>query len=151
MSETTTATSEASRIAQFMGLKRPNTIGEVKLAEMVAAGLPTETLDAVVKRIDPRGRILSVNDFVPRSSLHRMKTQKKTLSKDQSEMVFAMGKLFSETLRLYHGDAQLASMFLSRPHPMLGDESPIAVAKKSTAGVDLVLSVLMRADAGVAA
>lgn len=151
MSETAIATSEASRIAQFIGLKRPNTIDENKLANMVAAGLPTETLDAVVKRIDPRGRLLSVNDLVPRSSLHRMKTQKKALSRDQSEMVFAMGKLFSETLRLYHGDAQLAAMFLSRPHPMLDDKSPIEVAKTSTAGIDLVLSVLMRADAGVAA
>ncbi|MEL6277295.1 MAG: antitoxin Xre/MbcA/ParS toxin-binding domain-containing protein [Pseudomonadota bacterium] len=149
MSETL-ALSEAGRIAQFMGLRRWNTINEVELVEQVAKGLPTSTLETIVKKVDPSGSLLDVFDLVPKATFYRRKEAKKPLTKDQSEMVFALSKVFSETIRLYSGDRELAAMFLAKKHPMLGGRSPIDVARESTAGADLVLTLLARAEAGVA-
>jgi uncharacterized protein (DUF2384 family) len=41
--------------------------------------------------------------------------------------------------------------FMARKHAMLEGRTPLDVAKETTAGADLVLKILARADAGVAA
>lgn len=150
MSENT-ALSEVGRIAQFMGLRRWAKINELELADMVAEGLPTSTVETIVKKIDPQGGFLDVFDLIPKATFYRRKEKKQPLTKDQSEMVFALSKVFSETERLYGGDKELSAMFLSKRHAMLGGRRPIDVARESTAGADLVLTLLARADAGVAA
>lgn len=142
---------EAARIARFMGLRRWQDMDDLRLADMVADGLPVSTVETIVKKLDPVGGYLAIHDLVPRATYYRRKEARQSLTKDQSEMVFAMAKLFSEVTRLFQGDISMASMFLSRPHPMLGGRSPLDVAKKSTAGTDAVLALLARADAGIAA
>lgn len=146
-----TAASEASRLARFMGLSTWRQIDDLALVGQVANGLPTSTVETIVKKIDPHGGFLNIYDVVPRTTFYRRKEAKRPLTKDQSEMVFALSKVFSETIRLYGGSAELAAMFLRRTHPMLGGRSPIDIACESTAGADLVLSLLAKADAGVAA
>lgn len=143
--------SEAARIAKFMGLKQWRRMSDIRLADMVADGLPVSTADTLIRKVDPGGRLLAIHDLVPRATYYRRKEANQPLTRDQSEMVFAMAKLFSEVTRIYKGDVGLAAVFLSRPHPMLGGRSPFEVAKKSTAGVDAVLSFIARADAGIAA
>ena len=64
--------------------------------------------------------------------------------------MFALSKVFLETLRQYHDDREMAVAFLSRKHPMLGGRSPLDVARESVAGADLVLKLLDQAEAGVA-
>ena len=59
-------------------------------------------------------------------------------------------RVFVEVLRQYGADTAASALFLMRPHPMLGGRSPFHVAKESTAGADLVLKLLARAEAGVA-
>lgn len=125
-------------------------MNDIGLVERVAAGLPISTAHAIVRHIDPLGQFLQVQDVIPRASYYRRKEQKKPLTKQQSEAIFALSKVFSETLRLYHDDKESASLFLSRKHPLLGGRSPLDVARESTAGADLVLKLLARAEAGVA-
>ncbi|MEM6734110.1 MAG: antitoxin Xre/MbcA/ParS toxin-binding domain-containing protein [Myxococcota bacterium] len=146
----TVGLSEANRIAQFMGLRGWKSIHEVELVERVARGLPTSTLPTILKRIDPSGVYLEIFDIVPKATFYRQREAQKPLTKNQSEMVFALSKVFSEVLRMYDGNRELAAMFLARRHPMLRGRSPMELAKESTAGADLVLTLLSRAEAGVA-
>jgi putative toxin-antitoxin system antitoxin component (TIGR02293 family) len=142
--------SEASRIARFLGLRGWPTMNDVRLVERVVAGLPVSSAFALVRHIDPQGERLQVEDIIPRASYYRRKAQGKPLSKQQSESIFALSKVFEETLRQYHDDKESASLFLSRKHPLLGGRSPLDVARESTAGADLVLKLLARAEAGIA-
>lgn len=141
--------SEAVRIAKFMGLPHWEGMDDMGLVERVRKGFPARTATVVVERIDPHGRFVRATDIIPKSSLHRRKDQ--PLTKDQSEKVWALSKVFSEILRVYHGDSDQAAHFLVRKHPMLAGRQPIELAIESIAGADLVLKLLAQADAGVAA
>jgi len=142
--------SEASRIARFMGLKEWAKFDDLRLVKRVESGLPLSTAQAIVRNIDPSGQHLQVYDLIPRATYYRRKEQRKPLTKDQSEMIFALSKVFSEVIRQFHDDKESASLFLSRKHPLLGGRSPLDVARESTAGADLVMKLLARAEAGVA-
>ena len=142
--------SEAARIAHFMGLREWKTIDDLRLVKRVESGLPVSTARAIARRIDPTGAHLVVYDLIPKATYYRRMEQKKPLTKDQSERIFALTKVFAETLRQYHDDQELTSLFLSRKHPLLGGRSPLDVARDSTAGADLVLKLLDKAESGVA-
>lgn len=144
------AKSEASRIARFMGLRKWQEMNDLELVHKVESGLPVSAVRRIVHRIDPHESNVSVYDVIPKTTYYRIKDKKKSLSRDQSEKVFVLSKVFSETLRHYHDDQELASMFLMREHPLLGGRSPLSVARESTAGADLVLKLLDQAAASVA-
>jgi putative toxin-antitoxin system antitoxin component (TIGR02293 family) len=140
--------SETKRIAQFMGLPSWNKIDDIGLVECVRKGFPARTTSIVVKRIDPDGMFVRDSDIIPKSTLHRRKDQ--TLTKDESEKVLALSRVFLEVLRVYDGDVDRTARFLVQAHPILGSRSPIKLALESTAGADLVMKLLAQADAGVA-
>jgi len=142
--------SEAGRIAQFMGLRHWEGIDDLALVEQVRKGFPVGTAAFVVERFDPQGRYVRVTDIIPKSTLHR-RGKGRTLTKDESEKVLALSKVFSEVLRLYHEDGDQAAQFMARKHPMLAGRSPIELAVESIAGADLVMKLLAQADAGIAA
>lgn len=140
--------SEASRIAWFLGLHgRPS---DIELVERVERGFPVKTANTIVRRLDPEGRHLQVTDIIPKSTYHRRLKAKQALTKDESEKILALARVFVEVIRQYRDDTMLAARFLVRKHPMLGGRTPLGVAKDSTAGADLVLKILAKADAGVA-
>lgn len=143
--------SEASRIARFMGLRKWAEMSDLGLVESVESGLPLATAEKIIRRIDPDGLYLHVHDIIPKATYYRRKEQGKPLTRDQSEKILALSRVFDEILRQYHGDTKTAVMFLVRAHSMLGGRSPLDVARESTAGADLVLKLLARAEAGVAA
>ena len=147
-SDTSTA-SEARRIARFLDLPRWSEADDLSLVNRVLKGLPAKSVTTVVRRIDPEGRFVQETDLIPKSTWHRRKGQ--ALTKDQSEKIWALSKLFLEVLRLYHDDSDKAARFLMQPHPLLGGRTPISLAKESIAGADLVMKLLAQADAGVAA
>ena len=142
--------SEASRIAKFMGLRGWPRIDDVGLVALVETGLPISTAVTIARKLDPKGAYLEVHDLIPKATYYRRKKLKQPLTKDQSEMIYALSKVFSEAIRHYHDDKESASLFLSRKHPLLGGRSPLDVARESTAGADLVMDLFARAEAGVA-
>lgn len=142
--------SEASRIAQFLGLSQWQKMNDLMLVRKVEAGLPISAVRKIVRRIDPNEASVSVYDLIPKTTYYRIKDKGKPLSRDQSEKIFALSKVFAETLRQYHDDRDSASMFLMRRHPLLGGRSPLDVARESTVGADLVLKLLEQAEAGIA-
>lgn len=143
--------SEASRLATFLGLPQARRMSDLTLVERVERGFPPRTADIIVRRVDPKGQFLQVTDIIPKSTYHRRVKNMQVLTKDESEKVLALAKVFVEVLRQFHEDSKLAAHFLLREHAMLGGRTPIDVAKESTAGADLVLKLLARAEAGVAA
>ena len=56
--------SEASRIAQFMGLPRWQTVDDLGLVARVHKGFPAATAQTVARRIDPDGRFLKATDII---------------------------------------------------------------------------------------
>jgi len=143
--------SEAKRIARFMGLPRWQDMDDLGLVASVSRGFPVRTATTVAQRIDPESRFLRPSDIIPKSTLHRREKARKPLSKDESEKIWALAKVLAELLRIYHDDTSSSAQFMLRAHPMLGDRTPLDLATESVAGADLVLRVLSKADAGVAA
>jgi putative toxin-antitoxin system antitoxin component (TIGR02293 family) len=144
------AHSEANRMAFFLGLPHWRKFDDLAIVASVKKGFPARTAETVVRRIDPDGRFLHATDIIPKSTYHRRLKANKALTKDESERILALSKVFAEVLRLYHGETTLAAHFLLRPHPLLGARPPIELAKESSAGADLVLKLLVKAEAGVA-
>lgn len=142
--------SEASKIAHFMGLRNWQKINDINLVETIEEGLPVKTADTIVKKIDPSGHYVDVYQIIPKASYYRRKERKQALTKDQSETILSLSKVFVEALRLYNDDTSKAAMFLLRSHPLLGGRTPLDLSINSTAGADLVLDLLSRADSGVA-
>lgn len=146
---TQSAPSEAGRIARFMGLPQWEKIDDIGLVERVRKGFPARTAAIVVEQIDPEGRFVKATDIIPKSTLHRRKDR--NLTQDESERVWALAKVLTEALRVYHGDMKRAARFLAQEHAMLAGRTPMDMAIASIAGADLVLKLLAKADAGVAA
>lgn len=145
-----TMPSEAARLAEFLGLPRARRMSDIALVERVERGFPPSTAHNIVKRVDPTGQFLQFHHIIPRSTYHRRVKQMQVLTKDESEKILALARVFVEVLRQYHNDRRLAAHFLLREHAMLGGRTPLDVAKESTVGADLVLKLLAQAEAGVA-
>jgi putative toxin-antitoxin system antitoxin component (TIGR02293 family) len=148
---TAAATSDSSRIAEFMGLPRWRGMDDMDLVARVLKGFPARTAATVVSRIDPEGRFLKVTDIIPKSTLHRREKDNKPLTQSESEKLLALSRVFAEVIRIYHADSDASLQFLTRSHPLLNNRAPIELATESIAGTDLVLKLLAQADAGIAA
>lgn len=142
--------SEPVRIAEFMGLAHAESFGDLEMVEALRQGVPARSAEVVAKHIDPTGAHVSVYDFVPKSTLHRCRQDNKRLSKAVSEQLWQIARVYVEARRHYGTDRD-ALEFLLRRHPLLDDQTPFALAKETIAGADLVLRLLARAEAGVAA
>jgi putative toxin-antitoxin system antitoxin component (TIGR02293 family) len=116
---------------------------------LIAKGLPTKTTETVVRRIDPHEQFLRATDIFPKST-YRRRVKTRTLSKEESERLFAVSKVFALVLQIYHRDTELAAQFLTKSHPLLGGRSPLDLAIESNAGADFVLKLMNKIEAGVA-
>jgi putative toxin-antitoxin system antitoxin component (TIGR02293 family) len=143
--------SEASRLATFLGLPKAQRMSDLTLVERVERGFPANTVDVIVRRVDPKGQFIQVYHIIPKSTYHRRLKKMQPLTKDESEKILALARVFVEVLRQYHDDSKLAAQFLLREHAILGGRTPLDVAKESTTGADLVLKLLAQAEAGIAA
>ena len=143
--------SEASRLATFLGLPKAKRMSDLTLVERVERGFPANTADVIVRRVDPKGQFIKVYHIIPKSTYHRRLKKMQPLTKDESEKILALARVFVEVLRQYHDDSKLAAQFLLREHAILGGRTPLDVAKESTTGADLVLKLLAQAEAGIAA
>jgi putative toxin-antitoxin system antitoxin component (TIGR02293 family) len=140
---------EPVAMAALMGLQKPDTYTSLKLANSIAVGIPVRSVEAVCKHIDPTGQRLSIYDVVAKPTYHRKKQERKPLSKDDSEKLWQIARVYVEAMRHYR-DEDDAVGFLFRSHPLLEGRRPIDLAKESAAGAALVLSLLAEAEAGVA-
>lgn len=145
---TAEALTEAHELARFLGLRDWRNTSELDLVGKVKSGLPVRAVNDVFAKVKLR-KPEHIHAFIPKATLAR-KLKTKRLSKSESERLLGITRVFNEVLRLYGGESEAAEHFLTRRHPMLGNRPPVDLAVESTAGADLVLKLLMRADAGIA-
>jgi putative toxin-antitoxin system antitoxin component (TIGR02293 family) len=150
------ASVEAARVASFLGLTgiAPS---RVALADCVARGLPSETVEAVRDRVGAD----VFNLVIPRATLTRIRGDRrasteanapaKPLSREASEKLYEFGRVYELALRIYKGDEKRMMAFMLRPHALLEGRTPLQLATSSSAGADAVVDLLYRAEAGFAA
>lgn len=140
---------EPVALAMLMGFQKPKTFDRLTWSQRIVRGLPFDNAIATCNHIDPVGLHFRITDVVPPATYQRRKKDKGPLTKDASETLYGVARIYREALRQY-GDFEAARAFLFRPHALLDNLAPIAVAKESSAGVEAVMAVLEGAEAGVA-
>lgn len=132
------------RVGRLLGLTEDPPRSDVEMAEQIAIGLLPESVDA---RLLAMSSVQVLHDLVPEATLRRARKAGKALSPDISERLYDMGRVMDAVARIYHGDEADISGFLSRPHPLLGGRTPLAMTQMNSAGAQAVLN---RAEAGFA-
>tara|TARA_R110002020_G_scaffold15140_58_gene53485 strand:+ start:4150 stop:4617 length:468 start_codon:yes stop_codon:yes gene_type:complete len=139
--------SEPLRLAKLLSLKVTADFDDVALARRVTEGLPTRTASALHDFI---GALVEKAPLVPEATLRRARRDSKPLPREHSERLYELSRVIDAVGRVYHGDSERAAAFLTRSHPLLDGQSPLDLARSSSAGADAVVNMLRRAEAGVA-
>ena len=134
-----------ARIAKLLGLRVSTLSDDLWLADQVAKGLNTHAADELCKVLG-RGQVIGT--LIPEATLRRAKTNKKSLSKEMSERLYEVTKVIDAVSTSYRGDTEKIKRFLTAPHQLLDGRSPYEVASSCSAGSDVVLNLVNRADAG---
>ena len=138
---------EATRIARLLSIDEPNILSEVQLARRVSEGLPASATLALSEVL---GRNRVVGAVVPEASLRRARKSNKPLSRELSERLYEVGRVVDAVSCAYDGDRNAIENFLNRPHVLLEGDTPFDMARSSSAGAEVVLNLIRRAEGGVA-
>jgi putative toxin-antitoxin system antitoxin component (TIGR02293 family) len=141
--------SEPMRLARLFGLRADAGKSDLAFADHVAAGLPVKAAYALepVLRMVSRDALYRV---VSESTLRRAKKARATLTREPSERVYELARVIDQAAKTFRGDEAAVARFLNRPSPVLEGRAPFDVARSSSAGAELVVKLLRKADAGVA-
>jgi putative toxin-antitoxin system antitoxin component (TIGR02293 family) len=128
-------TYDAPTVATLMGLPpataaHPTTPATIEHA--VEQGLPRTALRHVVQRIagaDPARITRLEHSIVPKTTLERRTTR---LSPEESERTERLARLFAHAIRAL-GSEEEARAFLTTPHPMLENRTPLEAARTDLA------------------
>ena len=91
-----------------------------------------------------------IGTVVSEATLRRHRKSGKPLSRRHSERIYELGRVLHALGRALHGDKRRMDAFLHRPHPLLDGATPYEMAVSCSAGADVVLNLVRRAEAGVA-
>ena len=139
--------SEAVRIGMLLGLKAPQQIDDIGLADHISGGLRVDSAETLAELI---GRMNVVGPLIPEATLRRAKTKQRGLSREMSERLYEVSRVVDAVSRVYHGDKAAIARFLEKPHRLLGGRTPLEMARSSSAGAEAVINMLRRAEAGFA-
>ena len=139
--------SEPARLARLLAISDPDTCSDVSLAQRVAVGLRPAAVEAMAQVFGGNTSRI-VGPVVPEAAFRRAKKAGK-LSKQHSERLYEVGRVLAAVILAYRGDRDRTEAFLTRPHPLLERQTPLDMARSSSAGADAVLNLLQRAEAGV--
>ena len=131
----------------LLAIDEPDVLSDVQLAPLVSGGLLPGSAIALAEVL---GRSRVVGPVVPEATLRRVRKARKALSRQLSERLYELGRVVDAVSRAYHGDRDAIDAFLNRPHPLLEGETPLDMARSSSAGAEAVLNLVRRAEAGVA-
>lgn len=139
--------SEAARVAALLEMEKPEEVSEVQLALRVSQGLRTRSAHALARLL---GASRIVGPVIPEATLRRARKAGKSLSREHSERLYEVGRVVDAVSCAFHGDSRAIETFLGRAHPLLEGRTPLDLARSSSAGADAVLSLIRRAEAGMA-
>src|ERR1700722_10381325 len=111
----------AERIEQILGLK-PSTRGMAGLAAAVEKGLPPSALPRVVARagVTGKARLALLHRVIPSATFKR----RTRLKLHESEKTERLARVIALSELLWD-DAEAAQLFISAPHPELGNRTPL--------------------------
>lgn len=113
------------------------------LPHMITSGLPVRAIDALASFVAPQDVGFKYR-LVPKATLERRrKSASKRLTTEEGDRLARLAKAFSFAIEIYKDPAR-ARDFMTRPHAMLDGEQPIEVALATSAGTDIVVSLLGR-------
>jgi len=139
--------SEAMRVAALLEMETTGEVSDVQLALRVSKGLRARSAHALARLL---GTNRVVGPVIPEATLRRARRAGKSLSREHSERLYEVGRVLDAVSCAFHGDGNAIEAFLNRPHPLLEDSTPLDLARSSSAGADAVVSLIRRAEAGMA-
>lgn len=139
--------SEAVRVAALLEMDSPEGVSEVQLALRISKGLRTRSAHALARLL---GTNRIVGPVIPEATLRRARRAGKSLSREHSERLYEVGRVVDAVSYAFHGNRTSIEAFLNRPHPLLEGRTPLDLARSSSAGADAVVSLIRRAEAGMA-
>lgn len=142
--------SDAAEIARLMGLPSWRQMNSLALVNQIEQGLPLQVVERISRAMapdDPRAKFI----LLSRSTWSRLQRRpRQHLTREMSDRVHGVARVLLEARRLWADDGPAMVRFLNRPHLLLGERTPLDVARESTAGADLVVRIIGEARAGVA-
>ena len=144
----TLPSSASFRVARLLELETegPDIMSDLQLAKRIAGGLQPRSVFALGNLI---GKNRVIGAIVPEATLRRAHKAGKPLSRELSERLYEIGRVVDVVCVVYHGDREGIEAFLNRPHALLDGETPLDVARSSSAGADAVLNLVRRIQASV--
>ena len=136
---------DAERIAEILGGERvlQQRVGSLAdLQQVVADGLPVESLDETVGYVTGSAKAATAlrDRLVPRAT----RARRARLKVGESERVERVARLMAMAEQVWEGRDE-AQAFLTEPHPMLEDRSPLEMAETEL-GARRVERLLMRLE-----
>lgn len=118
------------------------------LEKVVLQGLPPDAVAEVVQRIYP-GQADKQYQLVPRTTLVRRQKEGSLLNLEESQRAERIARVFSFAVEVW-GDEAKARDFMTKPHPMLEDRTPMT-ASLNELGARAVEQILGRLMFGISA
>jgi putative toxin-antitoxin system antitoxin component (TIGR02293 family) len=122
-------------------------VSDVDYLARVSRGFGLKALERLAEKISPADAQFKYR-IVPKASLARFKAARR-LSSQQSVVLMRIADIWVEALRIWQTPEETRG-FLNRPHPLLGERTPIDLVLENELGANLVRSVLGRLDNGAA-
>lgn len=138
--------SAAPNVEQLLGVSRKAAGSALGVANMVETGLSVSAVDRLTKALAPDDPNLKYR-FVPKPTLARRRKNRQRLSADEGNRVARVAKVLEMAIAIFQ-DERKARDFLTRPHAMLDDATPLDVALATGPGADAVVNLLGRAAYG---
>lgn len=135
--------SAVANVEQLLGVSRKAAGSALGIANMVESGLSVAAVDRLTKMLAPDDPNLKYR-FVPKPTLARRRKNRQRLSADEGNRVARVAKAFEMAMTIFQ-DERKARDFLTRPHAMLDDATPLDVALATGPGADAVVNLLGRA------
>lgn len=139
--------SAAMRVAELLEIEPADAANEVQLALSVSNGLLPRSAQALARLL---GANRVIGPMIPEATLRRARKAGKPLSRVHSKRLYEVGRVVDAVSCAYRGDRNAIEVFLDRANPLLEGNTPLDLARSSSAGAEAVLSLIRRAQAGVA-
>jgi putative toxin-antitoxin system antitoxin component (TIGR02293 family) len=131
-------------IENLLGVRRKKAETPLTLASSVEKGLPVSALDNLANHVSPHDARRFAYLVVSKPTLERRRRDKQLLTTEESDRLARVAKVFAFGIEVFRDEAKVRS-FLERPHPMLDNRAPLAVALATGLGADAVINLLGRA------
>jgi putative toxin-antitoxin system antitoxin component (TIGR02293 family) len=137
---------DISTVESLLGLNCHEGESRLALAYSIEAGLPVSALDRLAELVAPQDLKFKFR-LIPKATLERRRRSTKRLTVDEGNRLARIAKVYATALSIYRTPDKVRD-FLSRPHMMLDNKSPLDVALATSPGADAVVSLLGRAAHG---